>query len=486
MGFTVGFILKALHNVTERHWNGMYLLPFKQGARTFVQSRIDPILASSPELASKFSNVANVLHKQTDDDINLYIRGTNVATDLREVPVDFEIWDERDKFVTEYLGDAVSRMDGSVVNKLVQLSTPTAPGLGVDSDENWQISDQCKWEVPCPHCNRFQVLEWDTNVKVADLSNDYVLECSYCKKQITDDERWEIIDKGRWVPTFLDAQKRGYHISQLYSPTKRLSRIFRQHELALSEIKRMRDFTNLVLGEPYAGKGDKFTESLLDRCREPGLELRTIPTGPIFIGVDQGAVLHCKSSYVNRGKRVTYDVRIFRTWDKMREWLLSLHNFNMVIDAHPEKTKAKELAREFKGRVWLGLEKDRMNHTEMVAFDEKKMEVSIDRTMAFDQYIWDHERSMYVLPANLRELGENMPRKDYNGFYAHHMEMVRVPQELADGTNVVRWVKTRNPDHWHHAGMFELIAMQRKPKLAVPNNVLTAMTGMGGMVANAA
>lgn len=486
MGFTVGFILKTLHNVIERRWNGMYLLPFKQGARTFVQSRIDTILASSDMLSNKFSNVANVLHKQTDDNINLYVRGTNVATDLREVPVDFEIWDERDKFVETWLGDAQARMDGSSIARLVQLSTPTAPGIGVDNEDGWRASDQCRWEIPCPHCGRYQVLQWDENVKLGDNYLDTILECSACHKKITDGQRWEANNSGRWVPTHLDGRKRGYHISQLNSPTKPLSKIFKQFFDAQVEVSRMRDFANLAMGETYAGKGDKFSESTLDRCVRRGLELRTVPSSAIFIGVDQGAVLHCKASYLHRGERVMWDARIFRSWDKLEEWLRSLHNFNLVIDAHPEKTKAKELALKFKGKVWLGLEKDRPNQTEMCAFDEKKFEVSIDRTMAFDQYIWDHERRIYALPVNARELGEEMPRKNYNGFYSHHFEMVRVPRELPDGTNVVRWEKTRNADHWHHAGMFELIAFQKKPKLAVPVGLVRAMNdGGGGLIKSA-
>lgn len=486
MGFTVGFILKALHNVTERHWNGLYLLPFKQGARTFVQSRIDPILMSRPELSNKFSNVANVLHKQTDDHINFYVRGTNVATDLQSVPVDFEIWDERDKFIENWLGDALARMDGSTFARLIQLSTPTAPGIGIDNEDGWKSSDQCHWEVPCPHCNRFQVITWDENVKVGDSYLDTILECSSCHKKITDEQRWDANDLGRWVPSFLDGRKRGYHISQLNSPTKRLVRVYKQFFDAQIEVAKLRDFNNLAMGETYAGKGDKFTESLLNNCIRRGLELRTVPAGPIFIGVDQGAVLHCKSSYLNRGERVMWDARIFRSWDKLREWLHSIHNFNLVIDAHPEKSKAKELAEEFKGKVWLGFEKDNPKQAEMAVFNEKRFEVSIDRTMAFDQYINDHERKIYALPTNIREIGEEMPRKNYNGFYSHHFEMVRVPSELPDGTNVIRWVKTRNADHWHHAGMFELISMLRKPKLSVPAGLVTAMNnGRGGFITNA-
>jgi hypothetical protein len=473
MGFTVAMIIKTLHNVCEREWNGMYLLPFKQGARTFVQARVDPIIDSSDTLQGRFHKVANVSHKQTDSNVNLYFRGTNIATELREAPVDFEIWDERDKFVSKWLGDAIARMDASEVGKLIQLSTPTAPGIGIDADDNYRASDQCRWEVPCSHCNRYQVFSMEENVKLGDSADDSVFECSYCRQQISDIERRLANREGRWVPSYLDGRKRGYHISQFNSPTKRFSSIISVYFQGLNDVEKLRDFYNNKLGEPYAGRGDKFDENLLDRCIMPGLQLRTVPQGPIYVGVDVGSVLHCKASYIARGKRVMWDARIFRNFGELDKFLSGLHNFMCVIDAHPEKHKAKELAMKHKGRVFLGFEKDSPRQAEMVLWDDEKLEVDIDRTMAFDQLIGDYTDQKYSLPITIKEVGEVLPKRNYNGFYAHHFEMVRVPRELPNGIMTVRWESTSNPDHWHHADMFELIAMQRKPKLAVPLSIST-------------
>ena len=103
MAFTVTFLTKSLHSVTERRLNGLYLLPLKTGAVPFVQARIDPIIESNPALATKFGSVDNRLHKQSVDGVNLYIRGTNILRELQEVPVDFQIWDERDHMVEDNL-----------------------------------------------------------------------------------------------------------------------------------------------------------------------------------------------------------------------------------------------------------------------------------------------------------------------------------------------------------------------------------------------
>src|SRR4029077_4921370 len=85
MAFTVTFITKSLHNVVERGWNGLYLLPIKTGAIPFVQARIDPIIESNDMLRQKFSSVDNRLHKQSTNGVNLYVRGTNIARELQEI-----------------------------------------------------------------------------------------------------------------------------------------------------------------------------------------------------------------------------------------------------------------------------------------------------------------------------------------------------------------------------------------------------------------
>src|SRR4029077_14790986 len=99
MAFTVTFLTKSLHSVIERRLNGLYLLPTKTGAIPFVQARIDPIIESNQILSTKFASVHNRLPKQTTQGVNFYIRGTNILRELQEVPVDFEMWDERDHMV---------------------------------------------------------------------------------------------------------------------------------------------------------------------------------------------------------------------------------------------------------------------------------------------------------------------------------------------------------------------------------------------------
>lgn len=493
MGFTVALIIMALHRVIERKWQTLYLMPYKQGSIQFVQGRIDPIIDSTPELSAHFDRTDNRTHKQTKDYVNLYVRGTNIVTELREIPVDFEVWDERDKMIDENLTEALARMDGSKVRKYIEVSTPTAPGHGVDADDSWRASDQHRWYVACPRCNKKQVLNFTENVLpwVGDKPKESELCCSYCKKQISDDERWQLNETGVWRPTNLDGEIRGYHISQFNSPTKKFIDIITPYHEGLRDSSKMRGFFNNALGEPYVTAGDQMSPEVLDKCRGP-VNLRSVPQGPIYVGIDIGNRHHVTAWYLDRkGRAVTWDLRIFNTFDETESFLRSLHNFTAVVDANPEKTKAGELALQFPGKVWLAFYDDRYGGAETARWSTPKRgdipTVIIDKTMAMDNLINRYQRGPendggIVLPPNVRDIGEQLPRKNWNGFYQQHLELVRVEEEDTKGRIRARWKKNRNDDHWHHSGMFAEVATLKKPKFSIAPGIASALNSAGRFI----
>lgn len=488
MSYTVSAITKSLHNVVVRKLNGLYLLPIKTGSVGFVQSRVDPMIDSNPVLASNFGSVDNRLQKQTIDKLNLYIRGTNIKTELQEIPVDFEIWDEYDRMVMDNMPDARHRMDGSKWKRLWKLSTPTVEGHGVYAEDEWEQSDQHRWEIPCPGCGRFQSLNFNdpdldyNNLKLGDSAGDCAVECAFCKREISDQERWTLNSEGRWTPMNLGGRIRGYYINQFNSPTQSLYEIMADFFGGQTEIRKLRAFYQQNMGKPFTAKGDRFTPELLDKCRKRGYMGGGIPPEPLAVGIDVGTNIHLWAYTFNRGNPMLWGVKLFSgndKWEKLTAYLGNLSSWRGVIDAHPEKSKARELAMKFHGHLWLGFEQDRDQQAEIANFDPVRTgnvsEVKIDRTLAFDEVINDFIDGKVSLPYDARELGENMPLKDYNGVYHQMIQMVRLEQEDTKGRLVARWVKNKNADHWHHACMFAKIASFAKPTLHVPKGLATAL-----------
>lgn len=481
MRLTVTSITKTLHNITERHWNGLYLLPLKTGAIPFVQGRIDPIIESNPHLAERFSSVDNRLHKQTADGVNFYVRGTNIIRELQEFPVDFEIWDERDRMVEENLEDARHRMDGSTIKKLLILSTPTVDGYGVYADDGWPISDQHRWEVKCPGCGRYQVLNFNdpaldyNNVKLGDTAGECVVECAFCKREISDQERILLNATGRWTPHNLTGDIRGYHVSQLNSPTQPLKDIMKDYFNGQREASKLKAFWNLNMGRPYAAAGDKITVELLDKCRMKGYRMGGIPSSWLAIGIDVGTLIHVWCWQFVRGQKLLQNIKLFSEWGDLVKFLDSQMSWSGIIDAHPEKRKAADLALRYHGKLRVGFSEDRLAQSETAIFHPLKHgeagRVNIDKSMALDSFIADFINGNAWLPIDARELGEEMPRKPYNGVYHQLTQMVRLEEENTQGTIVGRWRKNRNPDHWHHAGMFASVAALQQPSLQVSASI---------------
>lgn len=486
MRFTVTAITRALHNIIERKWNGLYLLPLKTGAVPFVQARIDPIIESNGILKANFSSVDNRLHKQTVDGVNLYVRGTNIERELQEIPVDFEIWDERDRMVDENLDYARHRMDGSTIKQLIMLSTPTVDGYGVYSDDAWTASDQHRWEVPCPGCGRFQVLNFEdpgldySNVLLGDNEDDCSIECAFCKKKIADEIRPGLNALGRWTAFHLDGSIRGYHISQLNSPTQSLPEIMKNYFKGQKDIRKMRSFWNEGMGLPFTAPGDKITPELLDKCRKE-FTLGGIPNSYVAVGIDVGGTfLHVWCwHFDNRGNKMLWKIQMFRTFEELDNFLGGLTTWTGIIDAHPEKRAAHALALKYHGKLRLGFSDDREQASEMANFFPVKAgeagRVNIDKTMAMDTFIADYLNGRAWLPKDARELGEDLPRKEYNGFYAQQLQLVRVEEENTKGNIVARWKKNRSADHWHHAGMFATVAANAKPVLSVSPELSQAL-----------
>lgn len=514
LGWTTCFIIKACHAAVTRRRHILYLLPLKAGSIQFVQGRIDPIIDSNAKLKDEFSRTDNRSQKQTKGGVNWYIRGTNIHTELREVPADVLILDERDKANEENLADAYERIGGSDWQRVYELSTPTIDGHGVYGEDGWPASDQHRWWVPCPHCATKQVLTWDENVLpwLGETKWETECHCSHCKLRITDNDRAAMNEFGTWVPEAPGASKRGYHLSQLNSPTKRLAgdkSIVENYFAGQLDVAKLKAFYNLGLGLPYAAPGDKFSVELMDKARKP-YTMGGNPGGAVFIGVDVGHnVLYVTMWVIRNRRRCLWQAKMILPEVGLTKWqvferdvLQAVHTWVAVVDAHPDKEQVEALSKKYSGRLFMGFEKDRPDQPDTASFLPHKhgepAKVNIDRTMAFDSLIKEYIDGNTELPMDARDLGEHMPKKGYNAFYHQHLQMVRVEQPDAQGRMIARWLNTAHafstdkkktekqgnrPDHWHHSDMFAKVATFKEAPLQVSAEVGNLFAAAGGIIA---
>jgi hypothetical protein len=467
-GATVINLTTALFWWAMWKWNVMYLLPVKAGTIPFSQGRVEPMINTAEWLKNQIVAVDNINHK-FNGKTNFYVRGTNIETELREVPVDGMVFDEYDKMRMRNMGLAESRMHASEYAWKLFLSTPTIPNFGVD--KVWRSSDKRFWYMDCPHCGNAFTPTWDDHVKIGDdhLGRDSIIECDHCHTEITHEQMINTsMESGRWEITdeqFSD-EAHGYYFNQLFSPTRTVRHLVKDFYDGQEDPEKLRELFNSSLGMAYVMEGAKLTETILDECRTgdaalPGIYGEHLTKYRYNIGVDVGKVLHVQGE---RQDMVTgHRIKMFMetmSWEELWLLLQRIPDFMLCIDGQPETTKATELARAFWGRVFLVRYQDNpeMARWEYPAERADIGRVKVDRTMAIDTTNNHYMRRTVVLPKSARDLGERKTTVPYNGFYAGMMSLVRTEAPNNQGKMVARYEKTEGPDHWHHADVYAMLS----------------------------
>lgn len=171
--------------------------------------------------------------------------------------------------------------------KIFLESSPKIKGIS-QIEKEYNLSDQRHYNVPCPHCEHEQALrtdqlryDYDKDLGVA---SHVVYECESCKKGISEHRKTEMLERGRWIPTFPGRAVRGYHINALYSPLGWLSwtEYAVKYEKGKLDEGAMKVFVNTYEGLPYEEKGDAPDWNRLYERRE-SYPVGKVPVGPCIL-----------------------------------------------------------------------------------------------------------------------------------------------------------------------------------------------------------
>lgn len=144
-------------------------------------------------------------------------------------------------------------------------------------------TDQRYYNVPCPHCDEGQVLEWggpDKDFGIKWKNNDpataYYL-CAQCQKEIYNRDKYWMNSQGVWIPKKPEVElKPGFHISRLYSPAVKASWenlaadfINANNKSKAGDNEDLKVFINNVLAELWNPKYNTPKEEVLLQRVEP-------------------------------------------------------------------------------------------------------------------------------------------------------------------------------------------------------------------------
>ena len=271
----------------------MIVQPTIDMAKRYSRQRLMPMIEESPVLRravreNRSRDEANTTLLKEFAGVFLAIAGANSAAGLRAMPVRDLFTDEEDAYPMDVDGEgdpvqlARARQTTFARRKHLRTSTPTTKDIS-RIEAAYNASDRCVFEVPCPHCGEYQVLQWGADAKYGvrwDRDAEgapvpgtvrYVCRAHGC--EIREHHKPGMLSAGRWVasaPGAGEGRVRGFHLSSLYSPLGWLSwaELAQEWHKALTAARAgdhslLRVFVNTRLAETFEEQGDKADQHAL-------------------------------------------------------------------------------------------------------------------------------------------------------------------------------------------------------------------------------
>ena len=477
MGFTETALNKVFFNIDIKGVSCLYILPSeKPDASDFSTSRFDPALDASDHLRNLFSDVRNIGHKRAGT-ANLFVRGSRSRSQMKSIPVGSITYDELDEMQQENISLAHERVSGQLEHQEFMLSTPTIQGVGIN--KYFINSSQNHFFFKCPCCGQLTELIFPDCLRIfADHENDKrlndtLLVCKECDGVLHHEDKINFLKEGIWVPSYTDRDSVGYYVNQLYSMT------VKPKEIALSYIRAQFDpsdeqeLYNSKLGIPHEVKGARVADADFNNCEKDYVKVDG-GKGFITMGVDVGKFLHYEIDSWSVNNVASTDLSIMARPHMITEGtvvdfeeldiLMKRYNISFcVIDANPERRKASEFARRFRGRVRMCFYGSAAKGKEITVHTEDEATITVDRTSWLDLSIGRFKNASITVP------------KDLSLEYKKHIKaLVRIYEKDSLGNHVGRYVNSGD-DHFGHARNYAEIALPLGAQLGQSQNVSGVM-----------
>ncbi len=178
--------------------------------------------------------------------------------------------------------------------KIFAVSTPTTFDQSIIY-ERFQLGDQREYLMPCPYCEKDQILTRGSETgshglraetKAGEIEYIYY-QCEHCHEAIFEHQKNWMIPRGHWEPTATGGKlRRSYHINSLYSPLGMYSwaSYWEDFQTASKTPDGMRSFTNLQDGLPFKEIGSRPKIETVIELRG-GYKEGMVPEGTLYLTV---------------------------------------------------------------------------------------------------------------------------------------------------------------------------------------------------------
>jgi phage terminase large subunit GpA-like protein len=273
-----------LFNTANNPGNQIFLMPSQDMAKSFSETRFQPIIESSPEVAKHKPSDRHkykMLEMHFSTGTVNFIGGSSAAN-LAGRSAGFLFMDEIDKLKAQLKDEADpisllrERAKWFPNRKVFLTSTPT-----VEEGHVWKAfleGSQEYYYWPCPHCDHKFTPKWYEHVKFPNQYGSFddegqegdpeisfskrgelgYIECPECKGQIKNKHKRKMLAVGEWVRHNEDApgEKRSFHFNEIMSPITPLPKLIlkfleAQDKAKKGDLGELQNFVNSSLSEPW-------------------------------------------------------------------------------------------------------------------------------------------------------------------------------------------------------------------------------------------
>lgn len=279
-------------------------------AKRYSRMRVSPMIKGSPTLSRKVSNsvsrdAANSAGMKEFAGGVLIITGANSGAELASMPAKYIHFDEVDDYPEDVDGQgdpiavATARQDTFRRRKRLLSSSPKRAKTKSIIENAYLEGTQCKYHVPCPHCDHMQELVWTHLKWIKDDDGAVVVDsvkyaCESCGVLIEEYHKEVMLAAGEWVARFPERKIKSFHLSSLYSPLGWLKWsdlatewLKAQKALALGNDEKYKAFVNTRLAQTVAEQAEQLEANELLKNAEDW-QPDIVPMGGLIItcGVD--------------------------------------------------------------------------------------------------------------------------------------------------------------------------------------------------------
>jgi phage terminase large subunit GpA-like protein len=286
LGKTASFLNVLWYFIAHDPSPILFVMPSEKNAKDISRERIATAIRDTPLLTDLFGNPKTrdagntVLNKKFPGGF-LALAGANAPRGLASRPIRILAMDEVDGYPasagTE--GDPIGIAEARTTNfwNRVKLFSST-PGIKNASriEKLESLSDQRRYNVPCPHCGTFQTLEWESlkwpspksGAAKPEPEKCYYVCVSGC--EILEVEKPDMLRAGHWVKTNPgggDGKTAGFQLSAIYSPWITWPELIEAWLKAYKHPKQRQAFINTKLGRTYEVAGESVDDGSLMKRR---------------------------------------------------------------------------------------------------------------------------------------------------------------------------------------------------------------------------